>query len=93
VFQTTDKAQVEEHCRRNGIETEWKEGDRTADALSDPRCGRCEGWRRSTISPGEYLREPNAVAIAEERRKVSVVWSSECRLSVDVSTIVDVLRS
>ncbi len=28
VFQTTDKAKVEEHCRKSGIETEWKEGDR-----------------------------------------------------------------
>lgn len=28
VFQTDDKATVEEHCRRNGIEVAWKEGDR-----------------------------------------------------------------
>ena len=28
VFQTSDKRVVEEHCRRNGIEAEWKEGDR-----------------------------------------------------------------
>ena len=27
VFQTSDKTQVEEHCRKSGIETEWKEGD------------------------------------------------------------------
>lgn len=27
VFQTTDKAVVEEHCRKNGIEFEWKEND------------------------------------------------------------------
>lgn len=28
VFQTTDKAQVEEHCRRSGIQVEWRPGDR-----------------------------------------------------------------
>lgn len=28
VFQTTEKEQVNEFCRRAGIETEWKEGDR-----------------------------------------------------------------
>jgi alpha-ketoglutarate-dependent taurine dioxygenase len=28
VFQTEDKAAVEQHCRRQGIEVEWKDGDR-----------------------------------------------------------------
>jgi alpha-ketoglutarate-dependent taurine dioxygenase len=28
VFQTTDRAAVEEHCRKSGIEVEWKPGDR-----------------------------------------------------------------
>jgi alpha-ketoglutarate-dependent taurine dioxygenase len=28
VFQTTDKSVIEEHCRRNAIECEWKDGDR-----------------------------------------------------------------
>lgn len=28
VFQTTDKAKVEEYCRSHDIEVEWKEGDR-----------------------------------------------------------------
>ena len=28
VFQTTDKGEVEEHCRVNGIQTEWKDNDR-----------------------------------------------------------------
>jgi alpha-ketoglutarate-dependent taurine dioxygenase len=28
VFQTSDKAAVENHCRKNGIEVEWKAGDR-----------------------------------------------------------------
>jgi alpha-ketoglutarate-dependent taurine dioxygenase len=28
VFQSTDKAAIEQHCRARGIETEWKDGDR-----------------------------------------------------------------
>ncbi len=28
VFQTSDKAAVEEHCRKSGIQVEWKAGDR-----------------------------------------------------------------
>lgn len=28
VYQTEDRAQVEEHCRQSGIELEWKPGDR-----------------------------------------------------------------
>jgi alpha-ketoglutarate-dependent taurine dioxygenase len=28
VFQTEDKAEVEAHCRRNGLEFDWKSGDR-----------------------------------------------------------------
>jgi alpha-ketoglutarate-dependent taurine dioxygenase len=28
VFQTADRAVVEQYCRKNGIETEWKAGDR-----------------------------------------------------------------
>ncbi|HWS86559.1 MAG TPA: amino acid adenylation domain-containing protein [Pyrinomonadaceae bacterium] len=28
VFRTTDRARVEEHCRRTGMEFEWKSGDR-----------------------------------------------------------------
>jgi alpha-ketoglutarate-dependent taurine dioxygenase len=28
VFQTDDKTQVEEHCRKSGIQVEWKEGER-----------------------------------------------------------------
>jgi alpha-ketoglutarate-dependent taurine dioxygenase len=28
VFQTEDKRVVEQHCRRNGIQVEWKDGDR-----------------------------------------------------------------
>ncbi len=39
VFQTTDKAEVEEYCRRAGIETEWKDGD---------ACGKPCGLRLRT---------------------------------------------
>jgi alpha-ketoglutarate-dependent taurine dioxygenase len=28
VYQTEDKAEVEAHCRRSGVELEWKDGDR-----------------------------------------------------------------
>jgi len=28
VFQTDDRSVIEEHCRRNGIDTKWKDGDR-----------------------------------------------------------------
>lgn len=28
VFQTADRSEVEAHCHRNGIETEWKDGNR-----------------------------------------------------------------
>jgi len=40
VFQTTDKAQVEEHCRRNGIEAEWKEEDRLQTRAVRPALAR-----------------------------------------------------
>ena len=36
VFRTKDKAVVEEHCRRNGIITEWKSGDRLRTRLILP---------------------------------------------------------
>jgi alpha-ketoglutarate-dependent taurine dioxygenase len=40
VFQTTDKAQVERHCRDNGIEVEWKEGDRLRTRAVRPAIAR-----------------------------------------------------
>lgn len=40
VFQTTDKAQVEEHCRRNGIEVEWKEENRLQTRAVRPALAR-----------------------------------------------------
>src|SRR6185312_5877712 len=36
VFQTTDRAAVEEHCRKNLIEFEWKDGDRLRTRATRP---------------------------------------------------------
>jgi alpha-ketoglutarate-dependent taurine dioxygenase len=40
VFQTTDKTQVEEHCRRSGIEVEWKPGNRLRTRAVRPALAR-----------------------------------------------------
>lgn len=40
VFQTTDRSVVEEHCRRNGIETEWKEKNRLRTRAVRPAIAR-----------------------------------------------------
>jgi alpha-ketoglutarate-dependent taurine dioxygenase len=40
VFQTSDKAQVEEHCRKSGIVVEWKDGDRLRTRAVRPAVAR-----------------------------------------------------
>lgn len=40
VFQSADKAVVEEHCRRNKIEVEWKQGDRLRTRAVRPATAR-----------------------------------------------------
>lgn len=40
VFQTTDRAVVEQHCRRAGIEAEWKSGDRLRTRAVRPAVAR-----------------------------------------------------
>jgi len=40
VFQTTDKAAVEKHCRANGIEIEWKDGNRLRTRAVRPALAR-----------------------------------------------------
>jgi alpha-ketoglutarate-dependent taurine dioxygenase len=40
VFQTTDRAAVEEHCRRNDIEVEWKPGNRLRTRAVRPALAR-----------------------------------------------------
>ena len=40
VFQTDDRARVEEHCRRSGIEVEWKDGDRLRTRAVRPALAR-----------------------------------------------------
>lgn len=55
VFQTTDKAVVEEHCRAKGIEVEWKDGDRlrtraVRDAVIDhPKTGEPSWFNHATF--------------------------------------------
>lgn len=40
VFQTTDKSQVEKYCRSNGIEVEWRAGDRLKTRAVRPAVAR-----------------------------------------------------
>ncbi len=40
VFQTDDRAQVEAHCAKNGIQVEWKEGDRLRTRAVRPAVSR-----------------------------------------------------
>jgi alpha-ketoglutarate-dependent taurine dioxygenase len=40
VFQTTERAAVEEHCRKNGIEVEWKDVDRLRTRAIRPAIAR-----------------------------------------------------
>jgi alpha-ketoglutarate-dependent taurine dioxygenase len=40
VFQTTDKAVVEKHCQQQGIELEWKDGDRLRTRAVRPAIAR-----------------------------------------------------
>jgi alpha-ketoglutarate-dependent taurine dioxygenase len=40
VFQTSDKDAVEKHCRKNGIEVEWKDGDRLRTRAVRPALAR-----------------------------------------------------
>jgi alpha-ketoglutarate-dependent taurine dioxygenase len=40
VFQTSDKAAVEKHCRKNGIDVEWKDGDRLRTRAVRPALAR-----------------------------------------------------
>jgi alpha-ketoglutarate-dependent taurine dioxygenase len=54
-FQTTDKSAVEQHCRRNGIEVEWKEGNRLRThavlpaVINHPRTGEPVWFNHATF--------------------------------------------
>jgi alpha-ketoglutarate-dependent taurine dioxygenase len=67
VFQTDDRGQVEQHCRRNGIEVEWKEGNRlrtraVRPALArHPRTGETLWFNHATFFHVSTL-EPDVVA-------------------------------
>jgi len=55
VFQTTDKSQVADYCRRNGIEVEWRDGDRLktravrAAVVRHPRTGEQLWFNHATF--------------------------------------------
>lgn len=55
VFQTTDRSAVEEHCRRNGIEVEWRGGDRLRTravlpaVATHPRTGELSWFNHATF--------------------------------------------
>ena len=55
VFQTSDKAQVEQHCRAKGVEVEWKPGDRLraravrAALVRHPRTGETLWFNHATF--------------------------------------------
>jgi len=55
VFQTSDKAQVEAYCRANGIEVEWRDGDRLKTrarrpaVATHPRTGEAVWFNHATF--------------------------------------------
>jgi len=76
VFQTEDRAQVEEYCRQNGLALEWKAGDRlrtrrVAPAIfRHPRTGEEIWFNHATFYHWTTL-EPTA------RRELSAIFAEE----------------
>ena len=72
VFQTTDKAKVEEHCKKSGIETEWKEeGHLRTRAVRPalarhPRTGETLWFNHATFFHVSTLEEDIRAALLEE---------------------------
>jgi alpha-ketoglutarate-dependent taurine dioxygenase len=72
VFQTSNKTQVEEHCRKSGIETEWKEGDHlrtraVRPALArHPRTGETLWFNHATFFHVSTLEPDIRAALLEE---------------------------
>ncbi|HEX4496852.1 MAG TPA: TauD/TfdA family dioxygenase [Thermoanaerobaculia bacterium] len=72
VFQTTDKIKVEEHCRRNGIETEWKEDGRLRThavrpaLVRHPRTGETLWFNHATFFHVSTLDPAIAAGLLEE---------------------------
>jgi alpha-ketoglutarate-dependent taurine dioxygenase len=72
VFQTTDKAQVEEHCRRHGIRVEWKDSDRLKTyavrraAWPHPRTGEMVWFNHATFFHVSSLERTLAETLQSE---------------------------
>lgn len=72
VFQTEDKSVVEEHCRKNKIQFEWKEGDRLRTratlpvALKHPHTGEMTWFNHATFFHLTTLEEWAQEALLEE---------------------------
>jgi alpha-ketoglutarate-dependent taurine dioxygenase len=76
VFRTTDRLEVEEHCRKNRIEFEWKDGDRLRTrstrpaVIRHPRTGepcwfnQAQHWHLSCLD--EATRDSLRAVFAEE---------------------------
>jgi glutamate-1-semialdehyde-2,1-aminomutase len=76
VFRTTDRREVEEHCRRNHMEFEWKDGDRLRTRSTRPgvirhrdtgeRCwfNQAQHWHLSVLDPA--TQESLRAVFAEE---------------------------
>jgi len=72
VFQTEDKRDVEEHCRKNKIQFEWKEGNRLRTratlpaALKHPQTGEMTWFNHATFFHLTTLEEWAQEALLEE---------------------------
>jgi alpha-ketoglutarate-dependent taurine dioxygenase len=72
VFQTEDRARVEEHCHASGIELEWKEGDRLRTkavrraATRHPLTGEMVWFNHATFFHVSTLSEEIRRALLEE---------------------------
>jgi alpha-ketoglutarate-dependent taurine dioxygenase len=100
VYQTEDKAQVEEHCLRNGIQFEWKDGNRLRTRAvrnavarhpetSDP-CwfNHATFFHVSTLTPA--IREGLLEEFAEEDLPTNTYYGDGSRIEPEV---LDHLRS
>jgi alpha-ketoglutarate-dependent taurine dioxygenase len=94
VFQTTDRAQVEQHCRQNGIEVEWKPDNRlrvraVRQALTTHPYTRETVWFNhatffnvSTLEPG--IRELLRTEFQEEDLPINSYYGDGSRIEDSV---------
>jgi alpha-ketoglutarate-dependent taurine dioxygenase len=100
VYQTEDKAQVEEHCLRNGIQFEWKDGNRLrtravrSAVAKHPDTGdlcwfnHATFFHVSTLTPA--IREALLEEFTEEDLPTNTYYGDGSRIEPDV---LDHLRS